>query len=244
MSERKGIQAFLRGLGPMGGFAANVVSALTTNWAVVMSAILALIAVAQSVTLEFFSRPPVQIAIGIFLSLLWTIIGVLTLRDRLRPRVITPHHDYRWALIYEGFFAAWDPNVMNRMNFVLQIRNFGSGPIKYSVEKYDVQIGSRSPPKKKRSEMIGYLQRGAGKMLGTNFLSGNEIADFTISAPSNSPHTGSAEIVVVYGPPEGEPQRRFTVGLELLLGIKYANNGPPHLAWGANIIEERDEALP
>ncbi len=189
---------------------------------------------------DFFSRDDVRVFITLFLTTLWTTIGLLWLRDRLKPRVTTPYHDYRWALIFEGLKPAWDRLISGRLNFVLQIRNFGSGPLKYKVEQFDVQIGSRTPPKRKKGELVGFLQRGAGKMLGTNSFNKDEIGDFYCNPPCN----GTADIIIIYGEPDKEPERRFSLSLDLALGINEIEEGkPPVILWQCDIREERDEPI-
>src|SRR4051812_29755164 len=93
----------LRGLGPLGSGAATLITLLTTNWVVAMSAAAGIAAAALAWLREVALSPATQAGVGVFLAVPWTTIGITVLIDRRRPRVIQSHTDYRWGLTYDGF---------------------------------------------------------------------------------------------------------------------------------------------
>jgi hypothetical protein len=89
---------WLRSFGPIGNFIANAIVFLTANWGAVVSAVGGLVAALWATALSVFQQSSVQIGIGVFLALLWTIVGIVTLADRHKPRFVRSYQDYRYGL--------------------------------------------------------------------------------------------------------------------------------------------------
>ena len=239
---------WLRGFGTIGTAIGTIVLFLTTSWAVAVSAAAALTAALWGGATSFFENHQVQVGIWMFLVTLWTLVGILYLVDRKRPRTTQPYPDYRFGLVFEGFnpnFVATNSGQPDpgSLNFLIQLRNFSSGPIRYTLESLVIQFGTRSIPKYKTNEVSGYLARGSGRQArGQPFLA-DHIKEFYGKGLIN----GVAEFTVTYGPPEGPPVRRLKVEMALFLtipqdGVVDHQRGMM-VGWGANIISEKDEAI-
>ena len=193
--------------------------------------------------------PITDAAAGIFLFLLWTIIGISVLIDRRKPRLVQAHHDYRYGLTFEGFVPAF-PGANSSIHsqrgvlaFSLLIRNYSPGPIKYMLEAAEVHIETRSLPKYKSNSLTGYLPRGGGKQLRPGGFPGGNMAEFY----GKGEIKGTADLSVTYGPPDGPPIRRLKIGIEMTMifpdrGNVDAAKGVA-LAYSDNILLEEDEPL-
>jgi len=226
--------ARLRGLGPLGTIAANILVFLTTNWVTVMSIVTGLIAALWISAVSFFQEPAVQVGIGIFLVTLWTIVGVLYVYDRTKPRTVRVVPDYRYGLTFEGM----NPNVdfLNEetwLSFGVTIRNFSQAPIRYTVEEFDFRIGSRALPKPEKI-LTGYLARGGGQTITPSRFHKNDVREFF-----GRRVMGTADIAISYGHPEDTPVRRLRLHMEITLHIPETGNTP--FGWGADIQKEEDE---
>jgi hypothetical protein len=156
------ITKFFGRFGSAGTAIANVLVFLTTNWGVVMSAVLGLVAAIYGGAYDVASNPRVQVGIGTFVAVLWTIIGILVLVDRRKPRLIRSYQDYRYGLTFEGMSPILDKdNEEAALQFSLQLRNYSMGPIQYAIEHFDVRIGSRALPEWKSEGKTVYMPRGA-----------------------------------------------------------------------------------
>jgi hypothetical protein len=218
---------------PFGSILANAVGLIFGNWALVVSAAGALVA-ALSGAEHFLQRPAVGIGIGVFLALLWTIIGVLSLWDRNRPRLVRSHHDYRYGLTFEGIIPNFDPaNDEAMLQFGIQLRNFSAGPMRCKVEYFDVRIGTRALPQWDRGEPP-YLPRGAGRTANAVPFGKRDIKEFF-----GMRAIGTATFAMIYGHPESDYERRLRIKLDINLVFK--QDGAPPLGFAANIAEETDD---
>jgi hypothetical protein len=232
------ILRWLRGLGPVGGTAADALAFLTNNWVLTMSTIIALWAAFTEWAVAFVQNPKVQTAALVFLFVLWTSIGITFLIDRRKPRVIKASQDYLYGLTFEGLFPAMGASFDkddDELRFGLQLRNFSSGPIKYTVEDFDVRIGNRALPRLQKGALVGFMARGAGRTShGAPFKRG----DF--KQLLGQLLEGTANFVITYGHPEQTPVRRLSISIGLYLQIPEGDNP---IGFGANILQETDEPL-
>jgi hypothetical protein len=238
----------LRGLGPAGNGLANLITFATTNWVLVVSAVLGVGATVWNATRDFFLLPQVWVAIGVFLAILWTAIGLAYLRDRKRPREIYSHQDYRYGLTFDGIIAAYDPSSEDSaLLFALQVHNYSMGPMLYEVMTFDVLIEDRTLPRLKKGELKGYMPRGGAKVSGRV-----PFKKETISAFSGRTVKAVIDITIVYGHPERPPERQLVLKIDATLtfteqtqlaipGLPAMPTALPSLRFAHNIIEERDE---
>jgi hypothetical protein len=162
------ILRWLRGLGPVGGTAADALAFLTNNWVLTMSTIIALWAAFTEWAVAIVQNPKVQTAALVFLFVLWTSIGIAILIDRRKPRIIKTDQDYRYGLTFEGLLPALGAEFDKddrELGFSITLRNYSSGPIKYTVDDFDVRIGNRALPKLKKGVLVGFMARGAGRSI-------------------------------------------------------------------------------
>lgn len=226
------LMSWLRSFGPIGTFISTVLAILTANWAVVVSAVGGIIAALWTSAFYFFQQSAVQIGIGVFLASLWTIIGVIVLTDRRKPRLVRSYQDYRYGLTFEGMFPLLEKdNEEGALQFSLQLRNYSMGPIQYAIEHFDVRIGTRALPKWEGKDKRVYMPRGAGRTSGQVPFKKDDIKEFF-----GKRVMGTAEFSIAYGHPEESPVRRLTMILELT--IAFNENA---LGFNANILEEKDE---
>lgn len=225
----------LRGLGPLGNLAANGLAFLTANWGTAVSVAAGTGVALWASAIRFFHEPAVQTGGEIFLATLWTIVAVLYIFDRTKPRIVRAAPDYRYGLTFEGIIPTPDPlNEVEWLGFALQIRNFSQAPIRYEVTEFDLRIGSRALPKPSKL-LVGYLARGSGKAISPSKFSKEEVREFFGRRVK-----GTAEVAVVYGHPEEKPVRILKIKADITLHLPLEDSGSL-TAWGADIISENDQ---
>jgi hypothetical protein len=230
-----GMGNFFKKLGPVGGLANFIVSLLSTNWGLLLSALFGLGAALWSSATQFFQEPNVQIGIGVSLVTLWTYIGLQMLFDRRHPRIIKPHQDYKYALLFEGCVPFWNPdNKDGGLQFGLQFRNFSAGALRCKVDHFDVRIGTRALPKLTKEVPSLFLPRGGGRIFKTEPFKIDDIIEY-----KGKNIKGTAEYTVSYGPPEGAPERVLKMELEIYL--KFDEDGK--LGYADNISKEKDDVF-
>jgi hypothetical protein len=237
-SSMQWVVKWLRGLGPIGSTAADILTFLTNNWVLTMSTIIALWASFTDWAVAMVQNPKVQTAALVFLVLLWTIVGITVLIDRRKPRITKSEHDYRYGLTFEGFVplindAAFDKDD-SQLRFGISVRNFSSGPIKYTVDELDVRIGNRALPKLKKGELFGFMARGAGRTSASPAFKRGDFKELI-----GQQLEGTANFSISYGHPELPPVRRLLIVMTIVLHIP--ESGIP--GFGTNILEETDQAL-
>jgi hypothetical protein len=204
---------FLRGFGPLGNALGTAVSLLTANWGLTLSAALGFIAAFETNAFTFFMRPGVSVGVGVWLAALWTWIGLCVLWDRRRPREVVPHQDYRYGLTFGGVIAIHDP-IEGSIRMALAFTNHCPGPIRYSIEHFDVRLESRALPRYQKGFLTAYLPRGGNKMSVTEAFTRDQITEFFGRGVK-----GTAEATIVYGHPEKAPVRMLKLNLALGLHI-------------------------
>jgi len=228
---------WLRGFGPVGTTIANILVFLTTNWGVVVSIAFGLLASIWATAYNFFSQPHVGMAIFMFLIAFWTYIGFVILIDRTKPQSVRAVPDYRYGLTFEGIFPGIDAlNDAEWLTFALQIRNFSQAPIKYTVEKFDLRIGSRALPEPTKT-LSGYLPRGGGKTIAPSKFNKDEVREFF-----GKRVRGTAKMILIYGHPEEKPIRRLTIEANITLQLP-TDDEAKVIAFGADIVNEADQPI-
>ena len=228
---------WLNRFGTIGNIAANTISFLTANWGLAVSAVLATFGGLWTTSSTFFHRADVQTIALIFLALFWTYIGFVVLSDRKKPRETRPFHDYRYGLTFEGIFALYNPESPEgegTLSFAIQLRNFSSGPLKYEIEVFDVIINNRILPRLKKGTFTSIMSRGAGRTSRHQGFKKEDIKDFL-----DKQVKGTLDLVIVYGHPERDFERRLKMSFEL--GLLIQSNGPP--SYSDTITSESDEPI-
>jgi hypothetical protein len=230
------VPKWLSQLGGFGTFIATVITLLTTNVVLVVSTILAIVAALWTNAAWFFQLPAVHIGAGVFLTILWTGIGVTALVDRRKAHRVRLERDYSYGLTFEGITPNIDLlNDETWFSVGLQLRNYSQAPIQYRVTEFDIRIGTRALPKPDKV-LTGYLARGSGKTISPSKFSKDEMREFF-----GRRMKGSAEIKVIYGHPQENPERQLKLRCDLT--VHFPGGDGPHypFAWGADIVGEDDE---
>jgi len=238
----------LRAMGDLGGHAANVLTFLTTNWGATLATIIAAGTWLNKWAWGIALTPAVYASAGVFLFVLWTIIGLTYLYDRRKPRKVQTHLDYRYGLTFEGF----GPNYMSAdagfpdagaLQFVIQVRNYSPGPIQYFLESCDIRLDSRASPKYEPGKVRGYMARGSGRSARTGAFKPDMLKEFYAKGVID----GTADFSFTYGAPDEPPQRRLKISLNIHIsvppdGIVDPVNGHP-FGYSDSIISEKDEPI-
>jgi hypothetical protein len=229
---------WLRGLGPVGSTLADALAFLTNNWVLTMSALMSIWAAFTEWTFVLVQNPRFQNAVFVFLSLLWTSIGITVLIDRRKPRTVKAEHDYRYGLTFEGLMPAlsgpFDTDD-SELGVGIQLRNFSSGPIKYTIEELDVRIGNRALPILKKGSLFGFMARGAGRTSYSPAFKRRDFKDFV-----GQRLEGTANFSITYGHPELPAVRKLSISMAVHLEIP---TEPGPVGFGANILDESDQPL-
>jgi hypothetical protein len=223
--------------GGLGTFLANVLVALTTNWALAVSTAGGIAVWLLSGVLNFVQRPEVYWAAGTFLMLLWTFIGLSVLRDRKRPRVIKPYQDYSYGLLYEGLALGFQPD---RPEAAFQIgvvlRNFSTAPLKYTITEFDIVLADYTTLPRVRDRASVIIPRG-GQRVSRNKPFKLE----TIQGYIGRDVKADIDLVIQYGHPEKQPERQLRMKIELHFFLEAAG-GVKGSADG--ILAETDTEIP
>lgn len=228
---------WLRTYGAFGSAIAVTVSLLAANWVVALTVAASFYVGLSSWAFEFVNRPEVRGAAFVFLILLWTYIGFTILIDRRKARIVKTEQDYRYGLTFEGFNpflgATFDKDE-DQLRFGILLRNYSSGPIKYTIDELDVRIGNRALPHLAEGTLFGFMARGSGRTSWSPSFTRGDFKQYFGQELS-----GTATFSVSYGHPEKPPVRRLTISLGITLLIP--ENGVP--GFGANILGETDMAI-
>jgi len=231
----------LQALGTFGSAIANIITIVTANWPVALSVVIGLVTAFTERLTGAALNPLTYVGVGTFLAVLWTIIGILVLIDRSKPRLVRSAVDYRYGLIFDGIQRNYLPATANIPNagglqFGITIRNFSLGPMRCQMEDIDIRIGSRASPKFNKAEFAGgFLARGAGRTIQPGAFAPEELKEFY-----GTNLEGTLDFSIVYGPPDGAPERRLRMTLRLYL--EFAEDGS-RMGYNDNIIAEFDEPV-
>jgi hypothetical protein len=227
---------WLKRLDRSGGTLAWILTILTTQWGVIVSALVAFAVAAFTWTSDFVHRTEVQTAAAVFLVLLWTYIGVSTVSRRKRPIIIRHEEEYSYTLLHEGINFGFDPdNVENCLQLGINLRNVGTLPMLYVVESLQVVIGDRTVTKKEYKNNSGIMARfGARVFRDTGFRRDaiKELFDTEVA--------GSIKYSIAYGPPDAPSVRRLK--LEIEIGMRLALD-PTKRGFSDTIISELDQPV-
>jgi hypothetical protein len=123
----------------------------------------------------------------------------------------------------------------SELGFGIQLRNFSSGPIKYTVEEFDLRIANRALPKIPKGSLFGFMARGAGR---TSFSPAFKRSDFKELLGRRL--EGTANFAMTYGHPESPPARKLSISMAVYLEITI-EAGP--IGFGGSILDESDQPL-
>jgi hypothetical protein len=175
--------------------------------------------------------------LGPFGNALANLLGLLTVNWGI---AVSAAAGYRYGLTFEGIQPRYLPpqNVgfpnSGSLSFSTSTRNFLQHPIHYVVEHIDIRLGTRAIPRIRSGNLTGYLSRAAGKTISIQGFSQAELQEFYDADPAR----GTVEFAIVYGPPEGPPERRLKMEIEFYVILREGGNS---IGWQENILSEADE---
>jgi hypothetical protein len=197
-----------KGLGPL-GFLSDILQVCTTNWGVIVSALLAFGAVLWQGAYAIITNTKAQVFGGVFLWSVWTYIGLSLLyrfHRGIRTSVII---DYSHAIIVENLSIAYDEeSESSALQVCLGIRNVANGPIKIEVQEFRNIIDGRTIPDSPVITMIAPRMGPRGIMSGT--FKKDAIKDRA---------DGHLTLLLHYGPPDGPVVRKFKLRAKITLRI-------------------------
>lgn len=218
---------WLRSLGPLGSFLANIIALLATNWGVVVSAVIGATTGIWALASDWVQNSRVQSAVIVFLVLFWTYIGFVVLRSQRKPTSVRVYHDYAYALAFEIANPLIDPDKPGFIMANFSFRNVGAGPAKCLMEDMRVILDGRTADHPITVSREFIVPRGTAK------------AYRSAAIPWDQTRTrleGTADITLLYGHPDIGYERKLRLKFELGVGIQ---NGAP-VALTAGIISEID----
>jgi hypothetical protein len=245
MSDANQKFKWLRSLGDWGGHAADLLAFFSTNWQFTLATILAVGTGLNHWAWGLAVTPAVYASVGVFLAILWTVVGLTYLFDRRKPRQITAHLDYRYGLTFVRIvpqFIASDSGFPQAgcVAFGVELCNYSPGPIYYRVEAVDMRLSGRTTPKYKANAVYGYMARGAGRTSTPVSFEAKEIKDFYGAGITE----GTADVSITYGPPDQAPIRRLKISVELSIALpidgKLSGEPGHQLGFNFNIASEED----
>jgi hypothetical protein len=223
----------LKAIGWIANLIVGIGALLTTPWILAMSVLGGIIVGLWAGALEIAQRPGVQLGVAAFLALLWTFIGLATLRDRKRPRIVSAAQDYSYGLLFEGLSLGYDPKGEDgALQLGVVLRNFSPGPLRYTVDKFQVIMGDRTLPRVKKGLLTAFIPRGGQRISRNLPFKRDSIKDFI-----GKPVKGTAEFTIAYGHPDRSPERQLKMVIEFNLVL--GENAPE--GYSDSILEESDE---
>jgi hypothetical protein len=213
----------LRGFGTFGGWAANVLQFLSSIFpGLTMSAAGAAAALYFESAIELIQQPIVYVPASVFLFLLWTYIGLATLTARQRPQIVRMVHDYAYGLILEGHptivmgkfpndHAAFPGGFALMLN--CNYRNVSHGPIRLRVEEFRVVLNNRTNDNSDASVELFFARLAA-----MGIRSGGVPIDTDAKQLD-----GTLTLKFVYGHPDGDFDRRYTLKLNIHIMVNLEN---------------------
>lgn len=214
----------LRKMGPFGVFIADAISA---NWVSIVLALVAAWATVWDWAASIAQSPDVRLWAKIFLTGLWSVIGIIYLKNRNRAQSVRVFHEYAYGLAFETTAFG---NTENSDEFVIgfSFRNAAAGPMKCLLEDMRIVVDGRTD-----NHPAGVLRELVMTRIGAKaFISPRIKKD-----PNKDSLVGSADITILYGHPDAEFIRKYRLKCDL--SIKLA--GEFSLCSSANIVETDKE---
>jgi len=208
-------------LGDFVGWGSALVTFLTTNWTLLVTAVLAMWASSLKAVFDFANNPHVNLAIQLFVLAFWTYVGIrflVSLRDTSRVFVA---QDFRYGISPDGYSLGLDhKSDENAFQLGVHFRNHVNSAVKIKVEQFRILIDDRTCPEGDHIELI--LPRIA--------VRGIRSASFKKDVIKENMN-GIVELKLIYGDPDGEYIRRFHMKVKVFIHLnkdkygKFDNTG-------------------
>lgn len=221
------------------GHLGNVISALTAPWLLGISIVLGAVSFVWDSFAVLASDSRIQIAGGVFICALWSLIGIKWLFREGRPLSVRINHDLPYSLIFEQLQPVWNPESQFPLAMKFVFRNVGSVPIKVRLDEIEFIIDDRILPDSPRPDDL-VLARLAQRGIQTPAFK-KEVFPGSITGPIN----GKIRMKVFYGhlnedTTEAEFQRKLEVNIDLFLEVQ---NEGKSLAFLEHIKNEKESKI-
>lgn len=217
----------------------GIVSLITTNWPVLISLVFAAATMAWDHLLDFAGRPSVQIAAGVFIFTLWTIIGIRWMLKEGKPLSVRVEHDLSYSLVLESVNPIYNPK--SELPFALHfiLRNVGSAPVRLRLSELTIVLNERILPKSPPPPDI-ILPRTGTRVIASGGFKKDIFATATLGKVP-----GYATFAVVYGTLDSRsesPEFQRELKVEFDLNLDFAGEDA-QLGFFMNIKSDNDHAL-
>jgi hypothetical protein len=226
---------WLRRFGPIGTFIANAIVFLTTSWNVVVSAALAIFAAAVGWAYDIASNPHVQVGVGTFVAALWTYIGLRTLWSFKDTKNIAIAPDYKYCINPENYQILLNPDSIDAaLQITFSYRNVSSTALRVRVDDFRLIIEDRICPDPDRNiELI--IPRISARGVRSGAFKKDVLKER---------NTGTLDVTIIYGPPDGEFVRRYHMKAKLHFAFPLDKEGKIVAAGVAEeLISEEDSPI-
>lgn len=214
-------------------------SVFPAQWAAVLTATGATLLLWLSAGARIFTSPEFIGAALIFVLILWTLIGLFWLAGRRRPVEVFIARDYSYGLTFQGLSAIWDiRNEDATLQLAIALHNYCPGPLRYSVEKFDVRIDTRSLPDLEIATTNNFLPRGAQRPFYQMPFKKAHVQEFL-----GKRQEGTVSISIAYGDVEKPPSRRLSMSFTTFFAFPVEGGALDHLGFNSIISSEKDEAI-
>jgi len=227
--------SLLKNHGWLGHLAATVINFIWTYYGLTIAAFLTIIFSASETALLYVQEPEFWVPAVIFVFILWTVIGLMTLKNIGETKTVRLAHDYAYSFICEGFMVNLsssdetkdvDFKTANNIIVTCILRNVGAGPSSVKIEVMDLRLDGRVPKKDFTPIDVGFA-----KLSQKGIRSAAIERDLTKKILS-----GTIKVVGVYGPPNSDAVRQFTITSKLNVHV-----GDKTIEIDNYGIEEKDE---
>lgn len=200
---------------------------LVRNWPLAMSALGACVAAVVAFKKKYGRFHVVLVGVGTLTVLVWLILGVNWL---INPVVVAPSPNFDYALGFTGPTLSYNPDEKT-LQVGANFANVGPAAIRYEVTDFRVIVGHTTLP-----EPQNFLNHGGilPKALTRTFFFPSFSKELTQEYIGTSV-SGSMSFTVVYGPSDGNVQRKLTMSIQAFYNLDPSSLGV------TNIIEKEDD---
>jgi hypothetical protein len=221
------------------GFLSNIISLITTNWPITLSLIFSGATVTWDYLSNFAGRPNVQMAAGVFIFTLWTIIGIRWMLREGKPLPVRIEHDLSYSLVLENVNPIYNPKSELPFALHFMLRNVGSAPVRLRLSELTIVLNERILPKSPPPPDI-ILPR-----TGTRVIASAGFKRDLFSTATMGKVPGYATFAVVYGTLDSQseaPEFQRELKVEFDLNLDFAGEDA-QLGFFMNIKTDNDRAL-
>ncbi|MBN8521113.1 MAG: hypothetical protein J0L77_04340 [Alphaproteobacteria bacterium] len=216
----------------------TLITLLTTNWPFVVSTILAFIVSFWSFAVDIFSRNDVQAGLIVFFVSLWTLIGIIIIKNLNKPRPVKIVHDCAYSLAITSVALSifkFPNNHISHQNksgiaLLLGIQNLSNSPLKVRVKNINLVLSGRAIVGAPNDVNL-YIPMGTLKSIRSGLVE---------YIPTQRELNGYFSCEVDYGPWDKEYQRTYTCRSDIFANIVNSNDDSYEITTSTESIQDDD----